>query len=290
MSLETCVVAILGILAGGVINMLADDLPLRRSIRMPRYADGRRRPPLAWLGIGAFLFNLRRLPAPKPASDGVEAASSTGDSKNVPLGWRYPLTEIATALLMLSFYASSREAAAALSIPSLISYAYVALFMLITVIDLEFKRIPFVVVLPLGALAVLDAALVTNSEPQLLSAAIGGMLGFIVFYIVFLGGIVFARFASRLRGEPLTGHAFGFGDVILMSVVGLTVGFPNILVAILVSVFAGAGGAIALLICRFLKTGRYQAFATIPYGPFIVAGAISVMLLNSKLGFALTAG
>ena len=288
MSLETCVVAILGILAGGVINMLADDLPLRRSIRMPRYADGRRRPPLAWLGIGAFLFNLRSLPPPKPGGC-VEAAGSTGVTINLPLSWRYPLTEIATALLMLSLYAASREAAAALSIPSLITFAYVALFVLITVIDLEYKRIPIAVVLPLGALAVLDAALVPNSEPGLLSAAIGGMFGFVFFYVVFLGGIVFARFASHLRGKPLTEHAFGFGDVILMSVVGLIIGFPYILVAIVVSVFAGASGAIALLSYRFLKTGRYQAFATIPYGPFIVAGAFSVMFLNGKLGLVLTA-
>ncbi len=281
MLLESCAVAITGILAGGLINMLADALPSRQPLRMPRYADGRRRPSLAWLGIGAFMFNLRSLPAPKPSGDKLGTRSPASGPDGLLLSWRYPLTEIATALLMLLFYADIRDEAALLSAATLFKFAYAALLVLITVIDLEHRRIPFAVALPLGALALIDAALIPGSEPGLPSAAIGGLIGFALFYAAYLGGVVFARLLSRYRGKPLEGSALGFGDVVLMAVVGLMVGFPSILLAITLSVFAGAAGAIAVVLARFVQTGGYQPFDKIPYGPFIVGSAIIMLLIGN---------
>lgn len=268
MLLESCAVAITGVLAGGLINMLADALPSRQPFRMPRYADGRPRPRLAWLGIGAFMFNLRSLP--EPSEDG-----------GALLSWRYPLTEIATALLMLLFYADTRDEAARLSAAALFKFAYVALLVLITVIDLEHRRIPFAVTLPMGALALVDAALIPGSEPGLPSAAIGALTGFALFYVAYLGGVMFARMLSRNRGKPIEGSALGFGDVVLMAVIGLIVGFPSILQAITLSVFVGAAGAIAFVLVRFMQTGSYQPFDKIPYGPFIAGSAIIVLLIGN---------
>ena len=270
MFLEACAVAITGLLAGGLINMLADALPSRQGLRTPRYADGRRRLCFAWLGIRAFLFNLR---AP-PQSSGDESRRGSA-----LLSWRYPLTEIACALLMLLFYADIREEAALLSSATLIKFVYAALFVLITVIDLEHRRIPFAAALSLGALALLDAALIPLSEPGLPAAAIGALIGFAIFYAIYLGGLLFARVLSRNRGQPLEGSAFGFGDVTLMAAVGLTVGFPNIILAVILSIFAAAAGAGALIVARYIKTGGYQPFDTMPYGPFIAVSAIVVMLM-----------
>src|SRR4051794_1969072 len=85
MLLILVVVALIGILVGGVINALADDLPQRRAIQVPpRYPDGSPRPPIAWLGITAFLFGKRAAP------DGSK------------LGWRYPLAELLCAGLMIA--------------------------------------------------------------------------------------------------------------------------------------------------------------------------------------------
>ncbi len=273
MLLESCAVAITGILAGGLINVLADALPSRQPLSMPRYADGRRRPALAWLGIGAFIFNLRS--PPQPNGDELEKRGGA------LLSWRYPLTEIAAALLMLLFYADTRDEAALLSTATLFKFAYAALLVLITVIDLEHRRIPFAVALPLGALALIDAALIPVTEPGLPSAAIGALIGFALFYAAYLGGVLFARLLSRYRGKPLEGSALGFGDVVLMAVVGLMVGFPSILLAITLSVFSGAAGAIAVVFARFVKTGGYQPFDKIPYGPFIVGSAIIVLLIGN---------
>lgn len=270
MFLEACAVAITGFLAGGVINMLADALPTRQALRTPRYADGTRRPWFAWLGIGAFLFNLRVPQQPSGAE--LRAGSAL-------LSWRHPLTEIASALLMLLFYADIRHEAVPLSSETLIKFVYAALLLLITVIDLEHRRIPFAAALSLGALALLDAALIPLSEPGLPAAAIGALIGFAVFYAAYLGGVMFARVLSRNRDKPLAGSAFGFGDVVLMAAVGLTVGFPNIILAVIISIFAAAAGAGAVIVARYIKTGSYQPFDTLPYGPFIAGSAIVVMLM-----------
>ncbi|MDE2950251.1 MAG: A24 family peptidase [Chloroflexota bacterium] len=283
MFLESCAVAITGILAGGLINTLADHLPSGQPLRMPQYPDGSRRPKLAWLGIGAFLFNLRSLPA--PSGDELGTLSQSSGPGGALLSWRYPLTEIATALLMLLFYADIRadirDEAALLSTAALFKFAYAALFVLIAVIDLEHRRIPFAVAFALGALALIDAALIPVSEPGMLSAVIGGLIGFALFYIAFLGGVLFARALSRKRGKPLEGGALGFGDVVLMAAAGLAVGFPGILLAITLSVFTGAAGAIAVVCARFMKTGSYQPFDKIPYGPFIAGSAITLLLIGN---------
>ena len=279
MFLESCAVAITGVLAGGVINMLADDLPSRRFVRMPQYTDGKRRPWRAWLGIGAFMFGLRSL-SESHADEPGAGSPSTGSGRSL-LSWRYPLTEIATSLLMLVFFADIRVEAAPTSPTTFVRFAYAAFFVLIGVIDLEHRRIPFAVALPLGALALIDAAVFPDSEPGLLAAAIGGLIGFAVFYSAYLGGVVFARMLSRNRGKPLDGGALGFGDVVLIAAVGLIVGFPSILLAIIFSVFAGAAGAIALVFVRFMKTGRYRPYQKIPYGPFIIGSAITVLLIGN---------
>lgn len=277
MFLEACAVAITGVLAGGLINMLAEALPSNQTLRMPRYADGPRRPWFAWLGIGAFLFNLRR--PPQPSRDEQKTGSPASGPVSAVLSWRYPLTEVASALLMLLFYTDIRNEVALLSTAALFKFVYAALFVLITVIDLEHRRIPFAATLSLGALALMDATVIPISEPGLPAAAIGGLIGFAVFYAAYLGAVLFARVLRRSRGNALEGSALGFGDVVLMAAVGVTVGFPSIVLTIIFSVFAGAAGAIALITARFIETGNYQPFNTMPYGPFIVGSAIVVMLM-----------
>ena len=107
--------ALLGILVGSVLNVLADDLPMRRTPSQPHYPDGTLRAPSAWLGITAFLTGQREPPPgaePRPAyaSGPVEAASPmarkvgacrSAAAKPRPrrLSWRYPLVEIALGSL-----------------------------------------------------------------------------------------------------------------------------------------------------------------------------------------------
>jgi prepilin signal peptidase PulO-like enzyme (type II secretory pathway) len=83
MLLTYLVVILVGLIAGGINNVLADDLPHYRRPRLPRYPDDTLRPVTAWLGITAFLLKQR---------------TSPGGAR---LSWRYPLTEIATIIGMV---------------------------------------------------------------------------------------------------------------------------------------------------------------------------------------------
>ena len=101
--MDTHLIVILGVLTGGVINALADDLPAERMPRLPRYPDGRRRPRRAWLGITAFALGLRG--APEPATDASTGAGREGRR----LSWRHPLVELASAALMALAFSIARD-------------------------------------------------------------------------------------------------------------------------------------------------------------------------------------
>lgn len=67
---------------------------------------------------------------------------------------------------------------------------------------------------------------------------------------------------------------FGFGDVKLCALIGLLVGWPQVLGALLAGIVCSGLVAVALIVLG--KAGRRTAM---PYGPGLVAGALYVLLL-----------
>ncbi len=256
--------AFAGIMIGGIINALADDLPLHRAPRLPRYPDGTPRPPIAWLGLGAFASGRR---------------ASPGGAR---LSWRYPAVELVTGVIFGYIAWAYRQDA-----EHLFYYFYMALFVLIAVTDFEHRIVPFAAVVP-GALVALADALITG-RPGIGDSLLGGVVGYGVFWVFYRGGALFLMAVSRRSpdgsevkspggaedGEEI---AFGFGDVMLAALCGLIIGWQALIFAMLITVFSGAVGALAYIIGRMLSRGRYIAFAAIPYGPYIILGA-TVMLL-----------
>lgn len=266
-------VALLGILAGGVINVLADDLPRQRRLRLPHYPDDTPRPPAAWLGITAFLLGKRRSP------DGAT------------LGWRHPITEIGTALLMVVAVWVTQGDARVTGLQLAFWLAYAALYVLITVIDVEKRLILFVVIVPAILLALLDALVTTaysdGPHPSLQDALAGGGLGFLVFFILYLGGYGFTYVMSQLRRQPIEEVAFGYGDVMLITFSGLVLGWRPLIFAMFITVFIGALGALVYLVWRSLAHGRYQLFTPLPYGPYIVIGSLIMLLFGQQVSLLL---
>lgn len=303
MFLEVIIAIVIGVVAGGVINVLADDLVLRRHPRLPRYvqdakkravhvpvmdADGNdiswdfvheddeRRPPIAWLGITAFLFGKRT------SSDG-----------SVRLSWRYPLTEVMTALLMviavLAIDAINDTADPGETIgflQTLFWLFYIAVLMLVTVIDVEHKLILFIVIIPSSIVAILDPIL-TGYPPDLTDALVGGVAGFVVFFVMYNGGFIFTYIMGALRGRPIEEVAFGYGDVMLATFSGLILGWRYLIFAMFITVFLGAFGAIVYLLGKSLSGGKYSAFTALPYGPYIVAGTLLMLLFREPIGSAM---
>lgn len=267
MSVTILIAAFIGLLVGGVLNALADDLPYHRSPRLPHYPDGTPRPFSAWLGIIAFLTGQRTSPS------------------GSRLSWRYPIMELATALAFALTVIVTSDDPAMTPLQLVFWLVYMAIFVLITVIDIEHKLILFAVIIPSAIIAIVDAAItpITEYGPSLPEALIGGAIGFAISFLLYLGGFLFIRISARLRGHSINEVAFGYGDVMMFTLSGLILGPAAFLFAMYITVVAGAIGAILFLATRGLRRRGYRMFMAIPYGPYIVLGTAVMLLFSNEV-------
>ena len=92
---------------------------------------------------------------------------------------------------------------------------------------------------------------------------LGGLVGGGIFLLItLLGGLIAGK------------EAMGFGDVKLMTAIGLYFGAMNIVAVSIIAFLLGAIISILLIIFRIRKTNEY-----IPFGPFIVLAAFIVILV-----------
>lgn len=288
MTLEIILAVIIGLVAGGIVNALADTLILKEDdegllykleIGLPVYGDGTPRPVSAWLGIVAFLLGQRQPKKAKPNEERARAHQQTDG-----LTWRYPLTEIATIVLMIVTVIATHDFNGMNALQLGFYWLYMALFMLITVVDIEHKLILRIVMVPCVIIGLMDALLLPAPLPTLERAIIGGLIGFGIFFGLYLGGFLFTRILSHVQGREINTVAFGFGDVMLITFSGVVVGGSLLIIlTIILTVFLGAFGAVAYLIISRLLRGGANAFTAIPYGPYIVAATILVLLFPSTM-------
>jgi leader peptidase (prepilin peptidase)/N-methyltransferase len=232
-----------GFLAGGIINILADDLPLRRRPRLPRCEEtGERLPAHLWLGT------IRRL---------VTGGRCPGCGR--PEGWRPVIVEVATAATFGLVWVLKGGWSPRLAITAI----YFAVFILIFVTDMEHRLILHIVTFPSIVFALLASPVTVTP----MSALLGAAVGFGLFSLIYLLG-------SWIFGSG----AMGFGDVTLATLIGAAVGLPTVIVALLSGILAG--GAITLLL---LATRLRRLRSKVPYGPFLLAGAAIGLLWGPQI-------
>jgi leader peptidase (prepilin peptidase)/N-methyltransferase len=91
-------------------------------------------------------------------------------------------------------------------------------------------------------------------------------------WLLYQLGVLIIKLVKRSRGPLADEVALGFGDVNLSGVLGLMLGWPAVLVGLVVAVLIG--GLVSLLYLLFkILTRQYQALMALPYGPFLVIGA-----------------
>jgi len=133
-----------------------------------------------------------------------------------------------------------------------------AVFLLtVAVIDLEQRRVLNVMLAPAAVVALLASLL--PGPPSLLSAVVGGAAGFGLFFVIALIG----------RGK------LGAGDVKLAGVIGLMLGFPAAISALVIGILLGGAAAMLLLITR--RAGRKSSLA---YAPYLALGALVLLLAS----------
>jgi leader peptidase (prepilin peptidase)/N-methyltransferase len=133
------------------------------------------------------------------------------------------------------------------------------LMLVLTATDLEQRRLPHVLLDPL----IIGAAVFVPFNPAVdpLMALIGAAAA-----VAFLGIL-----ALVVRG------GLAVGDLYLVAPIGLMLGWPVIFTALFAAAFLAAGTSLVLLAARRVGMRSY-----IPFGPFLVAGAVLALLIDDR--------
>jgi leader peptidase (prepilin peptidase)/N-methyltransferase len=82
----------------------------------------------------------------------------------------------------------------------------------------------------------------------------------------------------------------GWGDVKLVFLMGLILGWPQILVALFIAFFIGAVVGLALILIsghrkslRFKVSKKYTLKSQIPFGPFLIFGTLAALFFGEKI-------
>ncbi len=236
-----------GWLVGWLVNYLADVLPATLKLSRPTCLNPVCARPYPW---GRYLF-LRSCPA-------------CGRRR----GWRVYAVQVLG--VVAGGYLWLQPPAKLPFVLALLLFGYL---LTVTVIDLEHRLILAPLSLFGLGLALILGVLVRGWAATL----IGGVAGFLILYAFYLLGKVFARLrARRLGAEADAEEALGSGDVTLVTVLGLLLGWPLIWFALLLAILMGGVVSLIILLVVLLR-GRYrqQAFNIfIPYAPFFVLSTI----------------
>lgn len=168
-----------------------------------------------------------------------------------------------------------------------LSLVVLTYFGVVIVIDMEHRLILFPTTI-FGAILGLITGIhiytrLDGFPASILTSVLGGVAGFgIMFAFYQLGALVARIRARRMRAAGQAEddeEALGGGDVYLTGVLGLMLGWPNIILGIVWGALIGGGVAILALIGHLIRR-RYvenSMMEFIPYGPSLVLGAFFLL-------------
>jgi leader peptidase (prepilin peptidase)/N-methyltransferase len=196
-----------------------------------------------------------------------------------PIAARYPLVELANALLWAALAARFGP-----GLPFAVFAPFVSALLAVALIDLEHLIIPDAISLP-GIVAGLGASLALPPRDGLLAALIEqrlglhhlpGILATPAFWdsaiAVVVGGGFFYAVAVVSRG------GMGGGDIKLTAMMGAFLGLRDMAVAVFVGLLSGSIVGLALM-----ALGRKKRKDLIPFGPFLALGGVSAVFWAGQL-------
>lgn len=150
-------------------------------------------------------------------------------------------------------------------------------FGIIAVIDLEYR----LVLHPVSIAGAVIGLIVGIWQKGIIVTLIGGAAGFAIMFGLYYLGIQFNRIMAKIRHQEIDEVALGYGDVNLAGVVGLMLGWPEIVGGLLLAILIG-GLVSGLIILGMALLRRYKAMTAIPYAPFILLGAIIFLYIPKQ--------
>lgn len=242
------IVVLTGWIAGGAVNYLADVLPQRRLSETPGCNRCR-----------SILSSIHYAPWRRRCAECGRQQS-----------WRVWIVQGVFILVAFWLWLAPPE-----GLPTLAALILLVYFGVVVVIDIEHRLILH----PVSLVGAVLGFSIGISLHGLGRTILGGVVGFGVMLGLYGFGILFAYLNARRKGEEQFEDALGFGDVNLSGVVGLLLGYPGVLVGVLLTIFlAGAFSLAYLLLMATFK--KYSPSLAIPYGPFIVASAVWLLFLR----------
>jgi leader peptidase (prepilin peptidase)/N-methyltransferase len=244
----TALAALLGLAVGSFLNVVIHRVPRGESVVAP---------PSACPACGARIRARHNV----PVLGWLLLRGRCADC-GAPISRRYPLVELATGALFAALTLRLAQLDLLSAGPAVLIFGAVGLAL--AFIDVAHRRLPDAIVLP--AYPVIAAALAASAAWQhdwwsLARAGIGAAALFGFYYV-----LAFAHPAGM-----------GFGDVKLAGVIGGVLAYFS-WSALLLGAFAGfalgAGYGVALM-----ATGRGGRRTAIPFGPFMIAGALLALFV-----------
>jgi leader peptidase (prepilin peptidase) / N-methyltransferase len=177
-----------------------------------------------------------------------------------PISARYPLVEAACGALFVA--AGLRFGPSFVVAPYAVAFAGL---LALSLIDVDTRRLPNRVLYPTGVAAgalFVAAAALEGEWGALGRAGIGAVAGFAALLVVHLA----------------VPHGMGFGDVRLAGLLGGLLGWLGLAYVpfgLLAGFFLGAVYGVALL-----AAGRATRRSKVPFGPFLAAGAVALILVG----------
>ncbi|MEO7364579.1 MAG: prepilin peptidase [Candidatus Saccharimonadales bacterium] len=187
-----------------------------------------------------------------------------------PISAQYPIVELVTAAAFVTsyvFWPQSLDSSTAVAVFVLWLLLVVG-FMALVIYDLKWFLLPDRIVFPLMGVAAMLAALNVSQSANPATAVVNELLA------VAVGGGIF-----YLIYQVSAGKWIGGGDVKLGWLLGLVVGTP-ILAMLLIFLAAVAGSLVSI---PMLAMGRMRRATTIPFGPFLIVGAVVAVLFGQNV-------
>ena len=201
---------------------------------------------LGFLG-GAWGFVADRIGARWPVHD---------DGSVRAIDWRTPVAVVAGALALGALTLRFTD-----PVPALVFGAYLLALVFLLATDLDQRLLPDLVTLP--AIPIALAFDLLDLNPLVAS----GVLPIAIVVAIAVPGLMY------LFSIPFGAGAFGLGDVKLLVSVGLLVGPLRMFSGVVYGALVAGVVIVALLIARRITLKSY-----IPFGPFLIFGAIWAIL------------
>ncbi|MEX2007568.1 MAG: prepilin peptidase [Candidatus Levyibacteriota bacterium] len=169
-----------------------------------------------------------------------------------PISFYYPVIELSTGILFVLAFIFATGANAGIVY---LAYLLIVVSSLISIFftDLKYGIIPDKIIFP--TILISAIYLILNPSSVILNHFLSSLGAFLFFLILLI---------------VTAGKGMGWGDVKYAILMGLILGFPNIVVGLYLAFLTGAMVGVILILWRKKKLRG----STIPFGPFLVAGTV----------------